>query len=229
MFLFLCLVLLFSPFLFHIFLFLLDSSIHLSYSDASVRFVSRTFLFSLLILFSLVLSHLYRVFSSTFPSLSCFIFSPIFLRASLFLSLSVLSLLFFVLCISPRLFFPFLCFRFCVFYLILLFISFLTCSVIHFLFFSSFFSFFILTSLSGVFSADYFIISFIVIISISSFLSFFLSITFYSCSFYPVIVCISILFLVFPSFVCFFLFLGLVSRYNGRTDHTFLFFRHFLV
>ena len=65
----LCLVLRFSPFLFHMFLFLLGSnySIHLSYSDVSGIFVSKTFLFSLSLLFPLVLSHLHHIFSALFP------------------------------------------------------------------------------------------------------------------------------------------------------------------
>ena len=163
----LCLVLLFSPFLFQIFLFLLDSSIHLSNFDASGRFVSRTFLFSLLLIFFLVLSHFYRVFSTLFflppfhlsflyfsksTSLPCLVMfiQQFFLHVSLFLPLSVLSLLFF----------PFHCFRFCIFYLI---ISFLTCSVIHFLS-PSFFSIFNFTF--RCFFADSFMIIFIVIISI---------------------------------------------------------------
>ena len=161
LFLILCLVLLFSPFLFHIFLFLLDSCIHLSYSDASGRFVSRTFLLSLPLIFSLVLSPLHRIFSTLFSllffhlsclysskahSLPCLVLflQPFFIHVSLFLSLSVLSLLSFVLCISPRLnCFPFLCFRFCVFYLILSFALFLFLLVLSSICIFLFFFFFL--------------------------------------------------------------------------------------
>ena len=48
------------------FLFLLDSSIHLSYSDVSGMFVSKTFLFFFLLLFPLNLSNLHHIFSALF-------------------------------------------------------------------------------------------------------------------------------------------------------------------
>ena len=109
----LCLVLIFSPFLFHMFLFLLGSSIHLSYSDVSGIFVSKTFLFSLSLLFPLVLFHLHHIFSdlffftsfplifliffqSSFPPLSCLISSTIF--SSCFLISFFISSLAFIFC-----------------------------------------------------------------------------------------------------------------------------------
>ena len=66
LFLLLCLVLLFSPCLFHTFLFFLVPVFIYLILMRFVDLFPKTFLFSLLFLFSLILFHLHRVFSILF-------------------------------------------------------------------------------------------------------------------------------------------------------------------